>query len=261
MALFGDRPRNSPAFRRPRISAGPGGGGYGGVSGSGSAGGVASASAGGGGGGSGGGGSAGGGSSGGGSGGSSGSGGGGGSGGGSGGRIGRGGNGGGNGRGQRQRAATAGTAAAAAAGATAGATAAATARAMAGQRRRQWWGQWWGRWRGQRRRQSLVGFLCGSGLDASKTERGEHLVAAPRCGRPAALAARPRWELQRRHSPAGVGKRRLEASGRSRIGSRFDRSAFLQLVANHVNPISEINPRREGAAESLGFNSSRPPKA
>jgi hypothetical protein len=32
--------------------------------------------------------------------------------------------------------------------------------------------------------------------------------------------------------------------------SRFDESAFLQLVANHVNPISEINPRREGAAES-----------
>jgi transposase-like protein len=30
--------------------------------------------------------------------------------------------------------------------------------------------------------------------------------------------------------------------------SRIYESAFLQLVANHVSPISEINPRRESAA-------------
>ena len=32
--------------------------------------------------------------------------------------------------------------------------------------------------------------------------------------------------------------------------SRIYESAFLQLVANHVSPISQINPRRESAADS-----------
>src|SRR5580693_2614697 len=32
--------------------------------------------------------------------------------------------------------------------------------------------------------------------------------------------------------------------------SRIYESAFLQLVANHVSPISQINPRRESTAES-----------
>jgi hypothetical protein len=32
--------------------------------------------------------------------------------------------------------------------------------------------------------------------------------------------------------------------------SRIDDPALLQPVANHVSPISEINPRRESAAES-----------
>ena len=70
--------------------------------------------------------------------------------------------------------------------------------------------------------------------------------------------ARPR----RGYSDVICGWRRKASSKGLADGLELSRiyvSAFLQLVANHVSPISEINPRRESAAESrLQF--ARPPQ-
>jgi len=81
-----------------------------------------------------------------------------------------------------------------------------------------------------------------------------------------AVGTRARRRIGRHPCPdRGSGGRNfgpVRRPGRSKLVLRLYDSAFLQPVAHHVSLIPEINPRREGAAESrFQFGTSADPDA